>query len=101
MPPPLTIISGLITLLLGMKKRPKAEARSRYNTYAMAYIGDRLWRLRQERDLSQTQLAVKAKLSPRTIFQLENNRNKARHETIVKLAQALDVEPSDLIDEED
>lgn len=64
---------------------------------AMAYIGDRLWRLRQERDLSQIQLALQSGLSPSTIFALEHNYTEPHYRTVLKLAETLGVEPSELL----
>jgi len=59
-------------------------------------IGDRLKRLRSERYLSQRELARAAGLSPATIFKLENDLAEPHPSTIRKLAQALDVAPSEL-----
>ena len=59
-------------------------------------IGDRLRRLRNERYLSQRELARAAGLSPATIFKLENDLAEPHPSTIRKLAQALNVAPSEL-----
>ena len=63
----------------------------------MVYIGDRLRQLRRRRGLTQVGLAAAAQLSPGTIFHLENNHREPKPKTIEKLAQALSVEPSELV----
>jgi len=62
----------------------------------VVHIGDRLKRLRNERYLSQRELAKAAGLSPATIFKLENDLAEPHPSTIRKLAQALEVAPSEL-----
>jgi transcriptional regulator with XRE-family HTH domain len=61
---------------------------------------DRLRRLRNERLLSQRELAEKAGLSPTTILKLEAGRVEESHpRTVRKLVQALDVKPAELLGE--
>jgi transcriptional regulator with XRE-family HTH domain len=61
---------------------------------------DSLRRLRNERLLSQRELAAKAGLSPTTILKLEAGRVKESHpRTVRKLANALSVDPKELIKE--
>lgn len=61
---------------------------------------DNLRRLRNERLLSQRELAEKAGLSPTTILKLEAGRVEESHpRTVRKLIQALDVRPADLLEE--
>jgi DNA-binding XRE family transcriptional regulator len=67
---------------------------------AVVHIGDRLRRLRDERYLSQRELADKADVSPATVFKLEANRSEPHPRTIRKLARALGVEPSELAPKE-
>ena len=67
---------------------------------AVVHIGDRLRRLRDERYLSQRELADKADVSPATVFKLEANRSEPHPRTIRKLAKALGVEPSELAPKE-
>jgi len=53
----------------------------------------------RRRLLSQRELAEKAGLSPTTILKLEDDRVKEPHpRTIRKLAQALDVDPAELVE---
>jgi transcriptional regulator with XRE-family HTH domain len=60
--------------------------------------GDRLRKVRDRRLLSQRELAERASLSPTTILKLESGRVKEPHpRTIRKLADALEVDPSELI----
>ncbi len=60
--------------------------------------GDRLRRVRDKRLLSQRELAERADLSPTTILKLESGRIDEPHpRTIRKLADALEVDPAELI----
>jgi transcriptional regulator with XRE-family HTH domain len=61
---------------------------------------DNLRRLRNERLLSQRELAEKADLSPTTILKLEGGRVEESHpRTVRKLVQALDVDPTELLED--
>jgi transcriptional regulator with XRE-family HTH domain len=53
--------------------------------------------LRQSRGLSQRELGRLAKVSPGTIFQLENELRGGYPTTVKKLAAALEVPPSKLV----
>jgi transcriptional regulator with XRE-family HTH domain len=66
----------------------------------VVHIGDKLRNLRDERYLSQRELADKANVSPATVFKLEANRSEPHPRTIRKLAKALGVEPSELAPKE-
>ncbi len=57
----------------------------------------KLKRLREERVLSQRELAREAKLTHTTVWRLENGFEKAHPRTIRKLARVLEVEPKDLV----
>lgn len=60
---------------------------------------DNLRRLRNERLLSQRELAEKAGLSPTTILKLEAGRVDESHpRTVRKLIKALGAEPADLLE---
>ena len=67
--------------------------------HVMARIsGDRLRKVRDMRLLSQRELAKRAGLSPTTILKLESGRvDKPHPRTIRKLADALEVEPDELV----
>jgi HTH-type transcriptional regulator, competence development regulator len=59
---------------------------------------DRLRKLRDMRLLSQRELAERAGLSPTTILKLESGRVDEPHpRTIRKLADALEVDPAELV----
>jgi transcriptional regulator with XRE-family HTH domain len=59
---------------------------------------DRLRKVRDMRLLSQRELAERAGLSPTTILKLESGRVDEPHpSTIRKLADALEVDPAELI----
>lgn len=61
--------------------------------------GEKLREVRDRRLLSQRELAEKAGLSPTTILKLEDDRVKEPHpRTIRKLAQALEVDPAELVE---
>jgi transcriptional regulator with XRE-family HTH domain len=66
---------------------------------AMVHMGDqvRIWRVR--RAMTQTQLAEKAGVGINTIVRIERNQTEPRPPTIRKLADALGVDPSELVDE--
>ena len=60
--------------------------------------GDRLRKVRDKRLLSQRELAERAGLSPTTILKLESGRVDEPHpRTIRKLADALEVDPYELV----
>jgi transcriptional regulator with XRE-family HTH domain len=60
--------------------------------------GDRLRKVRDKRLLSQRELAERAGLSPTTILKLESGRVDEPHpRTIRKLAEALEVDPDELV----
>ena len=64
----------------------------------VVHIGDRLRKLRDEKFLSQRELARAAGISPTTVFKLEANQAEPHPRTIRKLAEALGVEPGKLVD---
>jgi transcriptional regulator with XRE-family HTH domain len=61
----------------------------------------RLKTLREDRVLSQRELARMANLASGTVWRIENGFPEARTSTIRKLAGALGVEPRDLLRRED
>jgi transcriptional regulator with XRE-family HTH domain len=65
----------------------------------MVYIGGRLKQLRDERFLSHRELARLAGVSPTTVLSIEKNETEPQRRTIRKLAAALDVKPSELVDQ--
>lgn len=61
----------------------------------------RLKQLREDRVLSQRELARKSGLAYGTVWRLENNYPNARPATIRKLAKTLGVEPRELLSARD
>ena len=59
-------------------------------------IGEELKRWRMRRAMTQIQLAEKCGLSPATIVRIERNQREPQPGTIRKLADALDIDPSEL-----
>jgi len=61
------------------------------------YIGDRLRDLRKRRLLTQEQLAERSGVGIATIVRIERNQVEPRGSTIRKLAEALDIDPEELV----
>ena len=59
----------------------------------MAHLGDRVRALRDERYLSQAELALKAGVSKNTLNRIETGKTVAIQRTVRKLAEALGVQP--------
>ena len=65
-----------------------------------ADIGERIAELREERALTQVELAERARISPSTLSLIESGKVEHPHvSTIRKLAKALGVEPEILVAE--
>jgi predicted transcriptional regulator len=64
---------------------------------AMEVDVEKLTRLREDRVLSQRDLAKMAGLAQGTVWRLENGFSEAHPSTIRKLAEALGVEPRELV----
>jgi transcriptional regulator with XRE-family HTH domain len=65
------------------------------------YIGDRLRDLRKRKLLTQEQLADRSGVGIATIVRVERNQVEPRGSTMRKLAEALNVEPEELVKVED
>ncbi len=61
------------------------------------YIGDRLRDLRKRALLTQKELADKSGVGVTTIIRIERNQVEPHGRTIRKLAEALNVEPEELV----
>jgi transcriptional regulator with XRE-family HTH domain len=59
--------------------------------------GEKLRALRETRFLSHRDLAKKAGVSPTTVLNLEASRVEAQRRTVRKLAEALGVDPAELV----
>ena len=67
---------------------------------AIVKIGQSVKAKRSKRFMTQEQLASAAGISPRQLVRIERDEVEPRFSTILKLAEALEVEPSELVDEE-
>ncbi len=63
----------------------------------VVYVGDNLKRLRVLNALTQAELAQKAGLTPAAVARIERNEAEPRMTTLRKLAEALSVEPHELV----
>jgi transcriptional regulator with XRE-family HTH domain len=64
----------------------------------VVHIGDKLKRQRTRRALTQAQLAERAGVSTATVARIERNEIEPRMTTLSKLAQALGVDPAELVE---
>ena len=64
---------------------------------AVVYIGDRLKILRIRRALTQQELAEKAGISKTALNRIELSKAEPHMSTLRKLANALDVDPTELL----
>jgi transcriptional regulator with XRE-family HTH domain len=69
------------------------------NQKKIVYIGKTLRRLRDEKGLSQGQLACNSKLNRTYVGELERDNSKASIDTIFQLAFGMGLEPYELIRE--
>jgi transcriptional regulator with XRE-family HTH domain len=69
-------------------------------TMAVVKIGQSVRAKRSKRFMTQEQLASAAGISPRQLVRIERDEVEPRFSTILKLAEALEVEPSELVDED-
>jgi transcriptional regulator with XRE-family HTH domain len=67
---------------------------------AVVYIGDNVKRVRTLRALTQVELAEKAGITQSTVVLIERNKSEPHMSTIRKLAEALGVDPAELVKEE-
>lgn len=65
-------------------------------TIELVKIGRNLKRLREDRLLTQAELAERAGVALSSLVRIENNQVDPRFSSIKKLARALDVEPKEL-----
>jgi transcriptional regulator with XRE-family HTH domain len=68
------------------------------STIAVVKIGERVKAERVRRFWTQDKLAERAGISQKALSKIENNEVEPRFSTILKLAEALEVEPADLAD---
>ena len=65
------------------------------------YIGDRLRQLRKRSLMTQEQLAERSGIAVSTVIRIERNQVEPQGSTIRKLAQALGVNPYELVKPEE
>jgi transcriptional regulator with XRE-family HTH domain len=65
---------------------------------SVVYIGKRLRRLRERRALRQEDLAEIAGVGKNTVNRIEKNRTEPHMTTVRKLADALEVDPAELVE---
>jgi DNA-binding XRE family transcriptional regulator len=63
-------------------------------------MGENVKTARRQRFMTQAQLAKTTGLSQRTLVNIETNRVQPHFSTIIKIAEALGVDPSELVDQE-
>jgi transcriptional regulator with XRE-family HTH domain len=66
---------------------------------AVVYVGEKLKRLRTLNALTQAELAEAAGLTTAAVARIERDEAEPRPSTLRKLANALNVQPRDLIEE--
>jgi len=64
----------------------------------MVYIGERLKRQRTRRALTQAELADRAGVTTATVARIERDEIEPRMTTLRKLAEALGVDPAELVE---
>jgi XRE family transcriptional regulator, fatty acid utilization regulator len=64
----------------------------------VVHIGDKLKRYRTRRALTQAQLAERAGVTTATVARIERDEIEPRMTTLRKLAQALGVDPAELVE---
>ncbi len=63
----------------------------------VVYVGDKIRQLRDARALTQEELAVKAGITVAALSRIERNSAEPRPTTRRKLAEALEVDPAELV----
>jgi transcriptional regulator with XRE-family HTH domain len=65
----------------------------------VVYVGDKVRRLRDERALTQEELAEKAGITVAALSRIERNSAEPRAKTRRRLAEALGVDPRELLED--
>src|SRR5690348_13660090 len=65
------------------------------------FAGDRLYRLRQQREMTQTALADELGISPSYLSQIESDQRPVSRDLLLRLARLFGVQPEYFADEED
>jgi len=64
----------------------------------VVYVGDKIRRLRDRRAITQEELAEKAKITVAALSRIERNNAEPRPSTRKRLAEALGVDPAELVE---
>jgi transcriptional regulator with XRE-family HTH domain len=80
--------------------RENHQKSSKMSILTIVRIGRSVKEQRVKRFMTQEQLARMADISLRQVVRIERNEVEPRFSTILKLAEALGVEPSELVDRE-
>jgi transcriptional regulator with XRE-family HTH domain len=64
----------------------------------VVFVGDKIRRLRDARALTQQELAARAGITVAALSRIERNNAEPRPTTRRKLAQALEVDPAELVE---
>ena len=84
---------------MGRAARKRRGRGARISTMAAVKIGKSVRKLRIERFMSQAELSKAAGVSPAHLGRIERNEHDPHLSTIRKIAEALGVDPSELVDE--
>ncbi len=82
--------------MLSLRASAGEKARREVPTIGVVKIGKNLRRLREERLLTQAELAERAGIALSSLVRVENDQVDPRFTTIRKLARALDVDHREL-----
>jgi transcriptional regulator with XRE-family HTH domain len=64
----------------------------------VVYVGDKIRRLRDRRAITQEELAREAKITVAALSRIERNNAEPRPSTRKRLAEALGVDPAELVE---
>jgi transcriptional regulator with XRE-family HTH domain len=82
--------------VLALRASAGRKARREVPTIEVVKIGENLRRIREDRLLTQAELAERAGIALSSLVRVENDQVDPRFTTIRKLAQALDVDHREL-----
>ena len=96
-PRPLELLAGSEEQAKRQEPRRRGPELTTLDAQMPHVDGERLRELREERFLSQRELARMAGMSPTTVLNLERSATEAQLRTVRKLAEALGVQPRELV----
>jgi len=92
------MFTSLRTIFFQLMIRYKYKENENQEGIRMSYFGENLRRAREERNMSQSELALQARLGTKTIENYEANLQEPTTQTILKLSTVLDIPASDLLE---